>query len=268
MMRCFVFLLTAAGLVCAQPATYTNSIGMEFVLAPSGSLLMGKFEPQCAPVGLQDNVTESQHAECVKMSREASRPGFQANIPRPFYIGKFEVTQGQYRKVMGANPSHFPESKAGENADDYPVDSVTWQDAQAFVQKLNAIEKSRAYRLPTEMEWEYAARAGATDEVQGLKKPEAAWFMSNAQYTTHPAGRKSPNAWGIYDMLGNVWEWVRDFYDEQVQPGGPVGPRSGKVHVLRGGSYSAHDKNVRVSVHAGGPGGVIDVGFRIVKDAQ
>jgi len=254
-------ILLLPGLLLAQPKTLTNSIGMEFVLVPAGSFVMGKFEPTCAPAGLQGNVTESQAAECLKMAKAAARPGFQAVVPKPFYMGKFEVTQEQYRKVMGKNPSHF-------SSDNCPVDSVTWKDAQAFIRKLNAMEKTRAYRLPAEVEWEYAARAGTQDETQGAKRQEVAWYMSNAGYVSHPVGQKAPNAWGLYDMLGNVWEWVEDWYDEQVQPSGPKGPASGKQHVLRGGGFSAHEKNVRVSVHAGGPGSVINTGFRVVRAAQ
>ena len=264
----FSFLLLAAGLVSAQPKTQTNSIGMEFVLVPAGSFLMGEFEPACAPVGLQGNVTESQAAECLKMAKAAARPGFQAVVPRPFYMGKFEVTQEQYRKAMGTNPSYFTQDKVGEPADKYPVDSVAWKDAQAFIRKLNSLEKTKVYRLPTEAEWEFAARAGTEDEFQGAKRQEVAWYQNNSRYVTHPVGGMKPNAWGLCDMLGNVWEWVQDWYDEQVQPAGPKGPRSGKEHVLRGGSYSSHEKNVRVSVHAGGPGSVINTGFRVVRSVQ
>ena len=261
-------LLLLPGLLLAQPKTQINSIGMEFVLVPAGSFVMGKFEPTCAPAGLQGNVTESQAAECLKMAKAAARPGFHAVIPKPFYIAKFEVTQEQYQKVMGKNPSYFTQNKVGGPSDKYPVDSVTWKDAQAFIQKLNAMGKTKAYRLPTEVEWEYAARAGTEDETQGAKRQEVAWYMNNSGYVTHPVGQKAPNAWGLYDMLGNVWEWVEDWYDEQVQPSGPKGPASGKQHVLRGGAFSAHEKNVRVFVHAGGPGSVINTGFRVVRTAQ
>ena len=158
------------------------------------------------------------------MAKAATRAGFKAVVPQPFYIGKFEVTQEQYQKVMGTNPSYSHSEQGGQTSDKYPVDSVTWEDAQAFIRKLNAMGKTKAYRLPTEVEWEYAARAGTQDETQGAKRQEVAWFMTNAGYVTHPVGQKAPNAWGLYDMLGNVWEWVEDWYDEQVQPSGPKGP--------------------------------------------
>jgi formylglycine-generating enzyme required for sulfatase activity len=214
-------LLILPGLLLAQPKAQTNSIGMELVLVPAGSFIMGKFQPTCAVTGLQGNVTEAQHEACVKAAEKAARPGFKAEIPRAFYIGKFEVTQEQYQKVTGKNPSYFNQALVGQSTGKYPVNSITWQDAQAFIKKLNAMEKTKAYRLPTEAEWEYAARAGTEDETQGAKKPEVAWYMNNAQYMTHPAGKKAANAWVSYDMLGNVWEWVQDWYDEHVVPAGP-----------------------------------------------
>lgn len=266
--RVFWGLLGMAGMVFAQPKTETNSIGMELVTVPAGSFVMGKFAPTCAPVGFQANVTEAQHAECVKQAQAAARAGFEVKIERPFAIGKYEVTQAQYQKVMGVNPSYHTADKVGGPAEKYPVDSVTWKDAQEFVKKLNAMEKTKAYRLPTEAEWEYAARAGTTDETQGAKRAEVAWSMSTAGYVTHPVGQKKPNAWGLYDMLGNVWEWVQDYYDTQIEPSSAKGPSKGKEHVLRGGGFAAHDKNVRVNVHAGGPGSVIATGFRVVKEVK
>jgi len=250
----------------AQSATEINSAGMEFVLVPAGSFVMGKFQPTCVPAGSQDNVTESQYAECMKLAKQAALPGFKAEIPRPFYLGKFEVTQEQYRKVMGKSSSYFTGDRVGEPSDKYPADSITWKDAQAFVRRLNAAEKTRAYRLPTEVEWEYAARSGTQDDMQGAKQPDVAWYMSNSRYMTHPVGQKKPNPWGLYDMLGNVWEWVQDWYDEQTRPSGPRGPASGKVRVLRGGAFNSHEKNTRVSVHAGGPGSTINTGFRVLRE--
>jgi formylglycine-generating enzyme required for sulfatase activity len=241
---------------------------MEFVQIPAGAFTMGKFQPVCATVGTQGNVTEAQYAECMKLAEKAARPGFEAKIPAPFYIGKYEVTQQQYAKVMGRNPSWHGKDRTGEDTANYPVDSVTWKDAQAFVKKLNALEKTKAYRLPTEAEWEYAARAGATAEMSGPDRQAAAWFMSNSKYVTHPVGQKKPNAWGLYDTLGNVWEWVSNLYDTDYAPTSPTGPKTGKEHVLKGGSAFAHEKNVRFLVHAGGPGAINDTGFRIVKDAR
>ncbi len=266
--KILLLVLLLPGLLLAQDKTTTNSIGMDLILVQPGSFTMGRFEPQCAAVGAGDNVTEAQRAECLKMAKEATRPGFKATVARPFYIGKYEVTQEQWQKVMGSNPSYHTEKIVGEPSGKYPVDSVSWADTQAFIKKLNALEKTKTYRLPAEVEWEYAAFAGTNDDVQGSKTGEVAWFMSNAKYITHPVGTKAPNPWGIYDMLGNVWEWVQDYYDYDVVPKGPKGPAKGTEHVLKGGGYQAHNKNIRVSVHAGGPGSVVCVGLRLVKDVK
>jgi formylglycine-generating enzyme required for sulfatase activity len=259
--------LTAV-LALAQPQTQTNSLGMEFLLVEAGSFTMGMFQPRCPAVGAGDNVTEAQYQECMKLAAAATRAGFKAVIAKPFYVGKYEVTQDQYQKVMGKNPSYHTQSVVASATDKYPVDSVTWADTQAFLKKLNAMEKGKAYRLPTEVEWEYAARAGTEGETQGGKIQDLAWFMSNAGYVTHPVGQKQPNPWGLYDTLGNVWEWVQDYYDNDILPKGPKGPAKGTTHVLRGGGFQAHAKNIRVVVHAGGPGSVISTGFRVVMEAQ
>jgi len=261
-----LFLLLLPGLIPAQDKTAVNSVGMEFVLVPAGSFTMGRFEPKCAVVGAGDNVTEAQYQECMKLSKAATRAGFTATVARPFYIGKYEVTQEQWQKVMGSNPSYHTEKIVAGASDKYPVDSISWADAQAFLKKLNAMEKTKAYRLPTEVEWEHAAFAGTNDDLQGGKVADLAWFMTNAGYLTHPVGLKQANPWGIYDMLGNVWEWVQDWYDTDFAPKSAKGPSKGKEHVLKGGGYQAHAKNVRVSVHAGGPGSVVCTGLRIVKD--
>jgi len=267
--RILLWLSVLPCLLAAQPKTYTNSIGMEFVLAPAGSFVMGKFAPACAEAGTRDFVTESHYQECVKLAREAALPGFKAEVPRPFYVGKFEVTQQQYRQVMGKNPSYHTEDKVGEPSSDYPVDSISWQDAQAFIRRMNALEKTNAYRLPTEVEWEYAAGAGTDARPQtGAQTREVAWYRLNSGYVTHPVGQKTPNAWGLYDMLGNVWEWVQDWYDYQVVPSGPSGPVSGKVHVLKGGGFQCYQRMARVPAHAGGPGTTVSLGFRVVREAR
>ena len=262
----YVVLTTALAL--GQAPTQTNSIGMELVLVQPGSFIMGAFAPQCADVGAGSNVTEEQYQECMKMAKAATRTGFKATVARPFYIGKYEVTQEQYQKVMGKNPSYHTQAVIGSATDKYPVDSVSWADTQAFLKRLNAMEKGKNYRLPTEVEWEYAARAATEGETQGGKIQDLSWFMSNAGYLTHAVGTKSPNPWGLYDMLGNVWEWVEDYYDYDTVPKGPKGPAKGTEHVLKGGGFQAHAKNVRVVVHAGGPGSVVSTGFRVVMDAQ
>jgi len=270
MRRALIFCgaIACSTVLCAQPAAYTNSIGMQFALAPAGAFMMGRFTPTCAPVGTLDNVTQSEFDECTRLARDAAKPGFRVTFAKPFYIGKFEVTQEQYQRVMGSNPSYHTQARLSMSTNSHPVDSVTWVDAQAFVKKLNANEKTGVYRLPTEAEWEYTARGGTEDDLQGSTVGEIAWYRDNAGYMTHPVGQKKPNAWGIYDMIGNVWEWVQDWYDEQTVSASAKGPARGKVHVLRGAAFQMHPKAVRVTVHAGGPGSVINVGFRIVREVR
>jgi formylglycine-generating enzyme required for sulfatase activity len=225
-MKRFLLLCLVVGLVSALPGMawgqsakiLTNSIGMKFVLIPAGTFQMGSptGEPGRTTHGRQHRVTISQ----------------------PFYLQTTEVTQGQWQRVMGDNPSLF--KKCGENC---PVENVSWDDAQKFIRKLNQMEKTDKYRLPTEAEWEYACRAGSTGEWcfgdNEADLGEYAWYNENSEKQTHPVGQKKPNAWGLYDMHGNVWEWCQDWYGEY--PAGPVtdpkGPDSGEKRVLRGGSW-------------------------------
>lgn len=168
-----------------------------------------------------------------------------------FGIGKFEVTQGQWKKVMGNNPSHF--SRCGDNC---PVENISWHDVQQFIQKLN-IQSGTNYRLPTEAEWEYACRAGGNHEYCGSNNSNAvAWYGAYAAYgkgtsgkSTNPVGQKQANAWGIYDMSGNVWEWVYDWYGDSYPRGSkdPQGPPTGTQRVMRGGSWYSNIAYLPVS---------------------
>lgn len=166
-----------------------------------------------------------------------------------FYIGENEVTQKEWKAVMGANPS------VSNIGDDYPVDSVEWEDVQEFIKRLN-VKTGRKYRLPTEAEWEYAARSGGKKERFAGTNSESelgdyAWYADNSEGVTHPVKQKRPNALGLYDMSGNVWEWTADFYDGSyynVSPkDNPKGPDTkGKTyHVLRSGSWYSKARNVR-----------------------
>jgi len=166
------------------------------------------------------------------------KPAHKVTIKKPFYMGKYEVTQKQWQAVMGGNPSRF---KGPQN----PVENVSWDDCQTFLQKLN--EKLPAsgakFSLPTEAQWEYACRAGGTGkfcygDAEG-SLGEYAWFAGNSGSKTHPVGEKKPNAWGLYDMHGNVWEWCQDWYGaygaEAVTD--TRGPTSGSYRVYRGSGW-------------------------------
>ena len=230
--------------------------GMEFVRIPAGEFSMGTGE-------------------------YVSEPVTRVRISREFDLGKYEVTQGQWVAIMGSNPSHF----AG--CVDCPVEQVSWDDVQQFIRQLNLASKAYSdgakYRLPTEAEWEYAARAGTTGdtyagnlegEVWG-KNPvldRIAWLVWNSGRRTHPVGQKEPNAWGLYDMLGNVEEWVQDWFEDY--PGGYVTDhvadrRSGKykpLRIYRGGNFAqgiGHHAWRRSSTNPDFAG--FTFGFRLVK---
>jgi formylglycine-generating enzyme required for sulfatase activity len=224
--------LCAAALVAAEPAPPTLTLDLgggvkwEGVLIPAGTYVMG------SPVGEakteQESALEKQH---------------QVAISQPFYIGKFETTQAQYEAVMGDNPS----VKKGP---DLPVHNLTAEQAQAYCDKLSQ-KLGRPVQLPTEAQWEYACRAGTTGpyynnkDISGLG--EIAWFGANSGGQPHPGGQKAPNAWGVYDMLGNIREFTRDLYAAEPLSAAtdPTGPTSGepKNHVVRGAAYTANAAN-------------------------
>jgi sulfatase modifying factor 1 len=232
--------------------------------------------PRRAPQDPRVAWTEADYKKCQELATRDSTTGFPVKITKPYYIGKFEVTQEQWEKVMGSNPSTFQGNMVKDDPGKHPVDSVTWRQAQDFVTKLNQMEKTKAYRLPTEFEWEYAGRAGgpgqatraAVFEMAVISSPGRGGEAPTAPQTTSAVGTKKPNAWGLYDMLGNVWEWVADPYNGKMFPD-PVPPKSGQEHVLKGGGFGAADAaNCIYSTHGAGPADGYDVGFRIVKDVK
>jgi formylglycine-generating enzyme required for sulfatase activity len=172
--------------------------------------------------------------------------------------------QEQWEKVMGSNPSVFKGASVTDDAKKHPVENITWKDAQAFVKKLNALDKEHVYRVPSEFEWEYAARAGAQDDIPWTDIRVTAVLGG---VTTTAVGTKKPNAWGIYDMLGNVWEWTQDGYNEKIFAD-PVPPKKAKEHVLKGASFTGDVKNATYMTHAGGPGNGFDNGLRIVMEVK
>jgi formylglycine-generating enzyme required for sulfatase activity len=197
------------------------TLGATFVLIPAGTFMMGS--PREEP---GRDVDEGPH--------------HQVTISRPFFMQTTEVTQGQWKRVMGNNPSHF-----GSCGDDCPVEHVSWEDVQGFVEKLNRMERTDKYRLPTEAQWEYAARAGTTTRFHTGNSDDdllrVGWLKSNSASKTHQVGQKTPNSWGLYDMHGNVYEWVQDWF--RLYAAGsltdPAGPPSGLKRVRRGGSWSS-----------------------------
>ena len=207
--------------------TITNSIGMKLVLIPKGTFMMGSPETEEG-----HNEDETQH---------------EVTIIKDYYLGVTQVTQGQYEKVMGTNPSRFQDVEIIGSSTNYPVECVSWEDAVEFCEKLSDLleekKAGRVYRLPTEAEWEYACRAGSETAYSFGESTESlgdyAWFFDNSEDQTHPVGEKKPNAWGLYDMQGNVWEWCSDWYDEYPKGAvsDPTGPKEGSYRVLRGGSW-------------------------------
>jgi formylglycine-generating enzyme required for sulfatase activity len=208
----------SSGFAMAQEkdSAYTNSIGMKFVLIPAGTFMMGG-------------------DSTIEKPEDDELPRHKVKISKPFYLGVYEVTQRQWKTVMGYNPSYF-------KGEDNPVEMASWVDIQEFIKRLNKKEKHSRYRLPTEAEWEYAIRAGTTsvnyfgnDMSQIL---DYAWIEDNSGGTTHPVGLKRPNPWGLYDMIGNVWEFVKDWYGENYYAKSPsvdpTGPSSGTGRVDRG----------------------------------
>ncbi len=235
--------------------TIENSIGMKFVLIPAGTFTMG------SPAGEKDrDVDETQH---------------QVTLTRSFYMGRTEVTQGQWKKVMGTEP--WKGESFVQEGDDYPAVEISWNDAVEFCKKLSAME-NRVYRLPTEAEWEYACRGGTKtafsfgDDEGELSK--YAWFDGNAwdvdEKYAHQVGQKLPNAFGLHDMHGNVWEWCSDWYAEY--PSGrltnPRGPDTGSSRVLRGGSWNDVPHVVRCAYRKNLTPGYrfINVGFRLLLE--
>ena len=238
----------AAGEVARMKAEERRKIvaalvaGNEFVRIPAGEFRMG---------------SKSSEAD------NDERPLTRVRISRGFYLGKYEVTQAEWEAVMGSNPSRFTE--CGPNC---PVEKVSWDDVQEFIRRLNATVGEERYRLPTEAEWEYAARAGTIGDRYG-NVDAIAWYQDNSGGRTHPVGRKAPNTWGLYDMLGNVWEWTQDWYGDY--PGGsvtdPQGSASGSERVFRGGSWSYLARYCRASYRSNfSPGGRSTVlGFRLLR---
>jgi formylglycine-generating enzyme required for sulfatase activity len=247
------------------PAQFTNSLGMKLVLIPAGSFTMGS-----PPDEAGHDSDEEQH---------------EVEITQPFYMGVYLVTQEEYVKATKQkNPSYFSSSGGGKakvaglDTSRFPVETVSWEDADEFCQVLTRQDKAKpkgwVYRLPTEAEWEYACRAQTQTTYYFGDDPkelaEYAWFAANSEGRPHPVGQKKANRWGLYDMQGNVWEWCQDWYDKDYYQHSrrqdPQGPDKTDRRVLRGGSWNYLGGDCRAADrYRGTPGNrVHNYGFRVV----
>ena len=260
------FIVSLFSILLIQPVlaadTIENFIGMRFVNIPAGEFIMGTEDITSA-------IMEIPAAEDNALMEES--PAHTVALTDNFYIGETEVTQGQWLKIM--------ENKPGPDTtwqrDDWallPVVSVSWLMVQRFIEEINNMDKHYHYRLPTEAEWEYVAKAGVNDlrpvEVEDLE--HHAWYIQNSNDIPHTVASLQPNQYGVYDMLGNVWEWVDDWYAADTYTStkriDPTGPDNGSSRVRRGGSYhcplhltrpgyrSANPPNTRYEV----------LGFRVI----
>ncbi len=220
--------------------------GMRFRLIPAGEFVMG-----------------SPSNEANRNSYEG--PQRTVKLTKPFYMGVTEVTQAQYQRVMGSNPSNW-------KGDNLPVEFVSWNDATEFCRRMSQLT-GLTITLPTEAQWEYACRAGTTTPYyfgsNANQLGEYALFGSNSSITTHPVGTKKSNAFGLYDMHGNVWEWCQDWYQDSyngLANSDPQGPQSGAVRVLRGGSWFSDALHCRSALrYWSGPGDSFNgYGFRVL----
>lgn len=240
--------------------------GIDFVRIPAGSFTMGTSEPQIADLTAKGLWSRLNNCES---------PAHRVTITRGFFISKCEITQKQWKTAMGKNPSAF-------QGDDLPVESVSWEDAQKFISKLQ--ERSGGeYRLPTEAEWEYCARAGGsgifglgskTEPITMEKLSDYAWFTANSENKTHEVGKKTPNAWGLCDMLGNVWEWCQDWHQCGFYAAGPENdPRcdkAGTERVFRGGAWGLEPQHARAAMRGGNLPEFKSqfVGLRVVREIK
>ena len=211
-----------------------HGVKMELVLIPAGEFLMGSSVADTSAAGEE-------------------KPRHRVRIGKPFYLGKYEVTQEQWQAIMGRNPSYVDSLK-------HPVEHVSWEDCQRFLKKLNerfrrphpnplptmlrTVPGEGEFQLPTEAQWEYACRAGSTTKYcfgdDEARLGDYAWYAANSGRRTHPVGQKKPSAFGLYDMHGNVAEWCADWRDEGYYAKSPAddpkGPATGSARIRRGGS--------------------------------
>ena len=233
-----------------QAKEWTDPVtGIEFVWIPPGCFQMG-----------QTKTDEQYLLQTINGNYKSELPRHNVCIQEGFWMGKYEVTQAQWQHIMGRNPSYFTTEKVGQNSENHPVENVSWDTVQEFIQKASMKAGTTRYRLPSETEWEYAVRAGTETMFSfgndAKKLNEYAWYRENSGGTTHPVGQLKPNAWGLYDMHGNVWEWCEDVWHDSYHGApsdGSVWQLDGDVsyNVLRGGSWDYNPRNLRSAVRAG-----------------
>lgn len=249
-----------APVVAQQARVSRNAIGIEFVQLDPGEFKMG-----CSP----------GDSAC----KDDERPAHLVKLTKVFQIAKYEVTSEQWRAVMKSGPSGILVSSGSSGtkvidsgSPQMPLMGVSWDDAQTFIARLNANDDGYKYRLPTEAEWEYAARAGTTGPYYA-ESTDVGWFSENSSSQPHATGQKKPNAWGLYDMLGNVPEFVQDWYDATYYSTSPAtdppGPSSGQTIITRGGNFFFSTRDARVSARRGSdkrdsPSPIN--GFRVVRE--
>jgi len=252
-LRFQVVLCASVSLWCAVPSfaaapkagEVLTAGGLKFAYIPAGQFVMG-------------SATDEK-------GREEEETPHKVTLGKAFYMGVTEVTQVQWKAVMG-------QRRGGFEGDALPVEEVSWKDATAFCEKLSAAT-GRKCRLPTEAEWEYACRAGAAGRFSGSDKlDDLSWFDDNSEEKTHPVGTKKPNAWGLYDMHGNVAEWCADYYAVPYslkETTDPTGPAQGSARVVRGGSWSSFERGCRCAsrMNLNPAHQMKTVGFRVVLEA-
>ncbi|MDF3057261.1 MAG: hypothetical protein K0R17_1476 [Rariglobus sp.] len=255
-----LFIALTAPVIRAADLDLGDGVHVKLAPVPAGKFLMGA--PK-GSVGAAYDESDRHRKDAVYQH--------EVTLTRGFLIGVTEVTQEQYIRVAGKNPSIF----RGKNL---PVDNVSWEDAMKFCELLSK-RTGKVVRLPTEAEWEYACRAGTAtryyfgEDPDHALLPDHAWYEINSERKTHPVGQKKPNAWGLHDMAGNVWEWCSDRYKgpyEDKTVSDPKGPPAGDLRILRGGCWETGPLSARSTNR----GGIISTratsrfGFRVVVETS
>ena len=255
LLKCFAVIAVGASLGIAASSLHAQAPGASFkdcdecpemVIVPAGRFMMGSGSPS-AP--------------------DYEKPQHLVTIDRPFAIGKYEITQAEWTAMMMMNLSGYEGAKR-------PVDGPTWREAQEFVRRLS-MKTGKQYRLPTEAEWEYAARGGTATEFLAGNIPtgleQYAWFAQNANKETHPVGEKQANGFGLYDVFGNVYEWTQDCYNDHHRnapiDGRPATGSAACARVVKGGSYFSGPENLRSADRGrfSADKGDVTLGFRVAR---